>query len=55
MFTTTQSLYLMYYNKDAQVDPNAPDAPVLHYTGDGHPTPYAYLVTGRLEPVMNFC
>ena len=43
-----QSLYLMYYNKHAQFDPNAPDAVVGQYTGDGHPTPYGYLVTARL-------
>ncbi|HLV37165.1 MAG TPA: SGNH/GDSL hydrolase family protein [Spirillospora sp.] len=43
-----QTLYLLYYNRDAQIDPNAPDAAVLAYSGDGHPTPYAYLETGRL-------
>lgn len=43
-----QSLYLLYYNDDAQVDPSAPDAAVLTYSGDGHPTPYAYLLAGRL-------
>lgn len=43
-----QSLYLMYYNPNAQIDPNAPDAAIMRYSGDGHPTPYAYLLTGRL-------
>ncbi len=43
-----QSLYLMYYKDDAQVDPNAPDAAVMAYTGDGHPSPYSYLVTARV-------
>jgi lysophospholipase L1-like esterase len=43
-----QSMYLMYYNPNAQVNPDAPDAAVMRYSGDGHPTPYAYLLTGRL-------
>lgn len=42
-----QSLYLMYYNPDAQVDVNAPDAAVQSYTGDGHPSAYGHLVTAR--------
>jgi lysophospholipase L1-like esterase len=42
-----QSLYLMYFNPDARVDPNAPDAAVMMYTGDGHPSPYGHLVAAR--------
>lgn len=42
-----QSLYLMYYNPDAQVDANAPDAAVQSYTGDGHPSTYGHLVAAR--------
>jgi lysophospholipase L1-like esterase len=42
-----QSLYLMYYNPDAQVDVNAPDAAVMMYSGDGHPSPYGHLVIAR--------
>jgi lysophospholipase L1-like esterase len=42
-----QSLYLMYYNPNAQVNPDAPDAAVQIYTGDGHPSPYGHLVTAR--------
>ncbi len=42
-----QSLYLMYYNPDAPVDPNAPDAAVQSFTGDGHPSAYGHLVTAR--------
>ena len=42
-----QSLYLMYYNSDAQVDPKAPDAFVQSFTGDGHPSPYGHLVAAR--------
>jgi hypothetical protein len=42
-----QSLYLMYYKDDAQFDPYAPDAAVMTYTGDGHPSPNGYLVTAR--------
>jgi lysophospholipase L1-like esterase len=42
-----QSLYLMYYSDSAPVDPNAPDAAVMMYTGDGHPSPYGHLVAAR--------
>lgn len=42
-----QSLYLMYYSDAAPVDPNAPDAAVMTYTGDGHPSPYGHLVAAR--------
>jgi lysophospholipase L1-like esterase len=42
-----QSLYLMYFNPDAQVDPNAPDSAVQSFTGDGHPSAYGHLVTAR--------
>jgi lysophospholipase L1-like esterase len=42
-----QSLYLMYFSPDAHVDPNAPDAAVMMYTGDGHPSPYGHLVAAR--------
>jgi len=42
-----QSLYLMYYNPDAPVNPNAPDAAVMIYSGDGHPSPYGHLVIAR--------
>lgn len=43
-----QSLYLMYHNPVAQMDFNAPDAAVMSYTGDGHPSPYGHLVTARV-------
>lgn len=43
-----QSLYLMYYNPDAQPDLAAPDRAVMIYTGDGHPSPYGHLVTARV-------
>jgi lysophospholipase L1-like esterase len=42
-----QSLYLVYYNDDVQVNLNAPDAAVQAYTGDGHPSPYGHLVASR--------
>lgn len=42
-----QSLYLMYYNPAAQVDPVAPDAFVQSLTGDGHPSPFGHLVAAR--------
>lgn len=42
-----QSLYLMYYNPAAQVEPGALDAVVQSLTGDGHPSPYGHLVAGR--------
>ncbi|MBL8153138.1 MAG: SGNH/GDSL hydrolase family protein [Anaerolineae bacterium] len=42
-----QSLYLMYYSDSAPVDPNAPDAAVMMYTGDGHPSAYGHLVAAR--------
>lgn len=41
------NLYLMYYNPNAQVDLNAPDAAVQTYSGDGHPSPYGHLVAAR--------
>jgi lysophospholipase L1-like esterase len=43
-----QSLYLMYFSPNAQIDPDAPDAAIRRYSGDGHPTPYGYLLTSRL-------
>ncbi|MEZ4670571.1 MAG: SGNH/GDSL hydrolase family protein [Anaerolineae bacterium] len=42
-----QSLYLMYYNSNTQVDPTAPDAFVRSMWGDGHPSPYGHLVAAR--------
>lgn len=42
-----QSLYLMHYNKKAEVDPNAPDAAVAPYMGDGHPSPHGHLLAAR--------
>lgn len=42
-----QSLYLMYYSDSTAVDPNAPDAAVMMYTGDGHPSAYGHLVAAR--------
>jgi lysophospholipase L1-like esterase len=42
-----QSLYLMYFNPDAPIDVNAPDAAVQSYTGDGHPSAYGHLVAAR--------
>ncbi len=47
-----QSLYLMYYSDSAQVDPDAPDAAVMVFIGDGHPSPYANLVTARAVAEM---
>lgn len=41
------SLYLMYYNPNAQVDLNAPDAAVQIYSGDGHPSAYGHLAAAR--------
>lgn len=41
------SLYLMYYNPNAQVNTSAPDAAVQIYSGDGHPSPYGHLVAAR--------
>lgn len=41
------SLYLMYYDPDAPVDPNAPDAAVLRYSGDGHPSAYGHQVAAQ--------
>ncbi|MBI5670064.1 MAG: SGNH/GDSL hydrolase family protein [Chloroflexi bacterium] len=41
------NLYLMYYNPNAQVDLNAPDAAVQIYSGDGHPSAYGHLVAAR--------
>ncbi len=42
-----ESLYLMHYHDGAAVDPDAPDAAVMAYTGDGHLSPYGNLVTAR--------
>lgn len=41
------NLYLMYYNPNAQVDLNAPDAAVQMYSGDGHPSAFGHLVAAR--------
>jgi lysophospholipase L1-like esterase len=42
-----QNLYFMYYSDHATVDPSAPDAAVMAYIGDGHPSPYGHLVAAR--------
>lgn len=42
-----QSLYLMYFDPDQPVDPDAPDAAVMAYVGDGHPSAYGHLIAAR--------
>ncbi|NWG16023.1 MAG: hypothetical protein HXY41_05250 [Chloroflexi bacterium] len=41
------TLYLMYYDPDAPADPTAPDAAVLRYRGDGHPSAYGHQVAAQ--------
>lgn len=41
------SLYLMYYDPSAPINPDAPDAAVMAYVGDGHLSSYGNIVAAR--------
>ncbi len=42
-----EETYLMYYDARRPVDPNSLELTGHGYTGDGHPSPYGYLVAAR--------
>jgi lysophospholipase L1-like esterase len=42
-----EDTYLMYFDARRAVDTNSLDLSAHGYSGDGHPSPYGYLVTGR--------
>jgi lysophospholipase L1-like esterase len=42
-----EETYLMYYDARRTVDPNSLELTGHGYTGDGHPSPYGYLVAAR--------
>lgn len=41
------SLYLMYYDPTITINPQAPDAAVMAYVGDGHLSSYGNIITAR--------